>query len=389
MTMDLQLSEEHRAFRDSVERFVAAEMPKDWARDLERKEDSYPFELWDKFTEGGFHAIGIAEEYGGAGGDIMMQVLLARALSRPLAGLAWLWGITSFAGAKSIGLYGSEEQKRRFLPEIAAGRLRAAISLTEPGGGTDVLGAMRTNAEKVDGGWVINGEKIWSSQSHVADYLLLLARSDKNVQKNHHGLTLFWIPRTSAGITITPLAKLGMRSMGSCSVYLENVFVPDDLVLGEPGNAWYHMLPTLNNERLLMSAFCLGYIDGVLEDALDYAKQRKAFGRTIGQFQIIQHYIADIKIAQYQIECMLMDSAWKACNGQATVLESTVLKVAAAEASNRCADLGIQILGGMGYSAETDMQRYWRDSRLQRIGPISDEMARNIIAEQLGLPRSF
>jgi acyl-CoA dehydrogenase len=387
--MDWELPEEYRAFRDSVERFVAAEMPKDWARELERKEDSYPFDLWDKFTEGGFHAIGIAEEYGGSGGDIMMQVLLARALSRTLGGLAWLWGITSFAGGKSIGVYGTEEQKRKFLPEIAAGKLRAAIAFTEPGGGTDVLGAMQTNAVRGDGGWIINGEKIWSSQSHVADYLLLLARTDKTVEKQHQGLTLFWVPRETPGVQITPLAKLGMRSMGSCSVYLDNVFVPDELVLGKPNDAWYMLLPTLNNERLLMSAFCLGYIDGVLEDALDYAKQRKAFGRTIGQFQIIQHYIADMRIAQYSVECMLMDCARKASAGKASILESTALKVAAAELSNKCADRGIQILGGMGYSAETDMQRYWRDSRLQRIGPITDEMARNLIAEQMGLPRSF
>jgi acyl-CoA dehydrogenase len=387
--MDLELSDEHRAFREMAERFVAAEMPKAWARELERQEESYPFELWDKFTKGGFHGIGIAEEYGGMGGDFITQVLLARALARTLGGLAWLWGITSFAGAKSIGIYGNEEQKRRFLPEIAAGRLRAAISFTEPDGGTDVLGAMRTVAVKVSGGWTINGQKMWSSQSHVADYLLVLARTNKNPEKNHRGLTLFWVPRETPGIRITPLSKLGMRSMGSCSVFFENVFVPDELLLGEPNQAWYMLLPTLNNERLLMSAFCLGYIDGVLEDALEYALQRKAFGRPIGQFQAIQHYIADIKIAQYQIECMLMDCAWKSTVGKASIVESTALKVAAAEQSNKCADMGIQILGGMGYSAETDMQRYWRDSRLQRIGPITDEMARNIIAEQLGLPRSF
>jgi acyl-CoA dehydrogenase len=387
--MASELSQEHCAFREMVERFVAAEMPKAWARELERQEDKYPFALWDKFTKGGFHGIGISEEYGGSGGDLIMQVILARALARPLGGLAWLWGITSFAGAKSIGIYGSDQQKQRFLPEIAAGRLRAAIAFTEPGGGTDVLGAMRTTARKVAGGWEINGEKMWSSQSHVADYLLLLARTNKNVEKNHRGLTLFWVPRTAQGVQITPLAKLGMRAMGSCSVYLKDVFVSDDLVLGEPNQAWYMLLPTLNNERLLMSAFCLGYIDGILEDALDYAKQRKAFGRPIGQFQAIQHYIADMKIAQYQIESMLMDCAWKNSVGKGSIVENTALKVASAELSNKCADMGIQVLGGMGYSADTDMQRYWRDSRLQRIGPISDEMARNIIAEQLGLPRSF
>ena len=387
--MDLDLSDEHRAFRDMAERFVAAEMPKDWARDLEKDEDAYPFALWDKFTEGGFHGLGIAEEYGGLGGDVLMQMILARALSRTLGGLAWIWGITSFAGVKSIGLYGTEAQKRRFLPDIAAGRLRAAISFTEPGGGTDVLGAMRTTADKVEGGWKINGEKIWSSSAHVADYLLLLARSKKDVEKNHQGLTLFWVPRKSEGIEVTTLPKLGMRSMGSCTVRLTDVFVPDDLVLAEPHKAWYTLLPTLNNERMVVSAFCLGIIDGVLEDALDYARQRKAFGKAIGQFQSIQHYIADIKMAQYQVECMLIDSARKIMVGKESTIETTALKVIASEQCNRCADLGIQILGGMGYSSETDMQRYWRDSRLWRIGPITNEMARNVIAEQLGLPRSF
>jgi len=383
------LSEEHEAFRDMIRRFVDAEIPKDWARELEKDEHNYPFALWDKFTEVGLHGLGIAEEYGGQGGDVLMQMLLARELSRTLGGLAWIWGITSFAGVKSIGLYGSEEQKRRFLPDIAAGKLRAAIAFTEPSGGTDLLGGLRTNATEVDGGWRISGEKIWSSSAHVADYLLLLARTDKNVEKPHQGLTLFWIPAKSDGVAITPLAKLGMRSMGSCTVHLEDVFVPDDLVLGEPHKAWYTLLPTLNNERIMVSAFCLGIIDGVLEDALDYARERKAFGKPIGQMQAIQHYIADIRIAQYQVETMLMDCAAKMVAGHPAVMETTILKVVASEAANKAADTGIQILGGMGYSAETDMQRYWRDSRLWRIGPITNEMARNSLAEQLGLPRSF
>ncbi|HEY9091337.1 acyl-CoA dehydrogenase family protein [Parasphingorhabdus sp.] len=388
-SMNLELPEEHRAFKDMVDSFVAAELPKDWARELERKEHEYPFELWDKFTKAGFHGLGIDEEYGGIGGDILMQMTLARSLARTLGGLAWIWGLTSFAGVKSIGLYGTEEQKRKFLPEIAAGKLRAAISFTEPGGGTDVLGALRTTATQVEGGWKINGEKIWSSSAHVADYLLVLARSDKNVEKNHHGVTLFWVPAKSDGITCTELAKLGMRSMGSCSVHFDDVFVPDNLVLGEPNNAWRTLLPTLNNERMMVSAFCLGVIDGVLEDALDYAKTRKAYNRPIGQFQAIQHMIADIRIAQYQVETMLIDCAWKLSVGRDQLDEVTALKVVASEQANKCADLGIQILGGMGYSAETDMQRYWRDSRLWRIGPITNEMARNVIGECMGLPRSF
>jgi len=387
--LNFELSDEHQAFRDMVHKWVDKEVPKSWARELEKDEHNYPFALWEKFTEAGFHGIGIDERYGGQGGDVIMQMILGRELARSLGGLAWIWGITSFAGSKSIGVYGTSAQKERFLPLIASGKLRAAIAFTEPGGGTDVLGALRTEGVRADGGWVINGEKIWSSSAHVADYLLVLARTDKNVAKRHQGVSLFWLPAKSPGVKITPLPKLGMRSMGSCAVHFENTFVPDELVMGEAGKAWYTLLPTLNNERIMVGAFCLGVLDGVQEDALEYMKQRKAFGKTIGEFQILQHYVADMAMWRQSVELMLMYAADLQSKGKPCHMESSMLKVMASEYAVQGADLGIQILGGMGYSAETDMQRYWRDARLWRIGPITNEMARNGIAEGLGLPRSF
>lgn len=387
--MDFTFTEEQTAFRDMIRRWVDAEVPKSLSRELEAKEKEYPFILWEKFREAGFFGIGIDEEYGGQGGDVLIQMIFARELARSLGGLLWVWGLTSFAGAKSIGVYGTEEQKRRFLPEIAAGNCRVSIGFTEPGGGTDVLGAMRTSATRTEGGWLISGEKMWSSASHVADYILLLARTDKNVEKRHQGLTLFFVPVKSEGITNTPLAKLGMRAIGSSTVHFDNVFVPDDLVLGEPGRAWYTLLPTLNNERIMVGAQCLGAIDGVLEDALDYMKQRKAFGKPIGQFQVLQHYVADIASWKMQVELLLHHTAWLQSTGQECGVQANMLKMVASEYAVKAADLGIQILGGMGYSAETDMQRYWRDHRILRITPISNEMVRNSIAESLGLPRSF
>lgn len=387
--MDFSLNEEQLAFQDSVRRWVNAEVPKKWARDIERANEDYPYELWDKLAKAGFHGIGIPEEYGGQGGDVLTQVIFAREAARTLAGLLWAWGTTSFAGVNSINRYGTPEQKRRFLPDIAAGRCRVSISFTEPGGGTDVLGAMRTTAERGDGGWIVNGEKIWSTGAAAADYLLLLVRTDKNVEKRHHGLTLLFVPAKAPGVTAFKLDKLGMRGVASYRVQYQNVFVPDDLVLGEPGNAWYKVLPTLNNERILIGAQCLGVIDGVLEDAIEYSKQRHAFGRPIGQYQVIQHYIADIATSQQTIELLLYYAAWRQTSGLDCGLQSNMLKMAASEAACKAADHGIQILGGMGYSAETDMQRYWRDERILRIGPITNEMVRNSIAESLGLPRSY
>jgi alkylation response protein AidB-like acyl-CoA dehydrogenase len=284
---------------------------------------------------------------------------------------------------------GSDEQKARFLPRIAAGELRFSIGFSEPGGGTDVLGGMRSFAKRVDGGWLVSGNKTWSTSAHVADYILLLARTDRDVAKRHQGLSLFLLPTKAEGVSISELSKLGMRAIGSCDIGMDDVFVPDELVLGEPGTAWYQLLPTLNNERTLVSSFCLGILDGILEDALAYVQERHAFGKPIGQFQILQHYIADIAIQRKQIELMVYNAAWMQNEGIPAHMETTMVKVAASEAAVAAADKGIQILGGMGYSAETDMQRYWRDARLWPIGPITNEMARNTIAEQLGLPRSF
>ncbi|CCW19826.1 putative acyl-CoA dehydrogenase [Sphingobium indicum BiD32] len=387
--MDFSLTEEQEAFRQMVRRWVDAEAPKDLMRRLEADEENYPFPLWDKLKEQGFFGIGIDEDYGGQGGDVMTQMIFARELARTAGGLIWTWGVTSFAGAKSVGLYGTPEQKNRWLVPMAQGDLRVAISVTEPDGGTDVLGAMKTHAVKVDGGWKVNGAKMWTTGAKVADRLLLLARTDKDVVKRHQGLTLFFADAKSPGITATLLPKLGMRAMGSCSVTFDDVFIPDEDVLGTPGEAWYMMLPTLNNERIMVGAQCLGAIDGVLEDALTYMKQRKAFGDIIGRFQILQHYIADIATMQKTTELLLNYVATMQATSQTCGVEANMLKMVATENAVKAADLGIQIMGGMGYSAETDMQRYWRDHRILRMTPISNEMVRNSIAESLGLPRSY
>ncbi|MDY0070016.1 MAG: acyl-CoA dehydrogenase family protein [Porticoccaceae bacterium] len=387
--MDFELNEEQRAFRDVIRRWVNAECPKDWMRELEKDEENYPLALWDKIAEQGFFGIGIPEEWGGLGGDVVMQMIFAREFARTAGGLLWVWGLTSFGGAKTISLVGTDEQKQRWLPAMAEGKLRVSLSMTEPDGGTDVLGAMKTVARKVDGGWILNGAKMWTTAAKVADRLLVLARTDKNVEKKHQGLTMFFVDAKTPGITASLLPKLGMRAMGSCEVHYEDVFVPDEDVLGEPGKAWYSMLPTLNNERIMVGAQCLGAIDGVLEDAVQYMKERKAFGKIIGQFQILQHYVADIATWQQTTELLLYYVATLQSQGKECGVQANMLKMVATENACKAADLGIQILGGMGYSAETDMQRYWRDHRILRMTPISNEMVRNSIAESLGLPRSF
>jgi acyl-CoA dehydrogenase len=385
--MSFDFTDEQRLFRQSVRDFVERECPKERARAWEQSEE-FPWELWEALTKAGLHGVGVAEEYGGQGGDIIDQMIVAEQLARNLAGLTWAWGITSFSGAKSVGLYGTQAQKRAIIPDMVAGRRMFAIALTEPGGGTDVLGQMRTRAQKVDGGWRVSGTKIWSTCAHVADTLLLVARTNEG-EKPSRGITVFLCDAKGEGVRATPIPKLGMRCIGSCEVQLDDVFIPDENVLGEVDEGWKQLVGTLNNERIMVAALCCGILEGVLEDAVRYASDRVAFSKPIGQFQALQHGIANIHMDLETSRLHTYRAAWLQAQGRPCGVESTMAKCLASEAAVRAADFGIQLLGGYGYALEFDMQRYWRDARLYRIGPISNEMSRNYIGESLGLPRSF
>ncbi|MCP3974190.1 MAG: acyl-CoA/acyl-ACP dehydrogenase [bacterium] len=388
--MNFAYSEEQELFRKTVRQWVDDKMPKDYANELEQREHEYPHELWDLFTEAGFHGVGVDEKYGGQGGDIVTQMILMREIARSLAGLAWVWGISSFSGAKSVGMFGSEEQKHRFLPQLANGEIKFAIAYTEPDGGTDLLGAMKTKAVKDGDGWRISGQKIWCTAAHVSDYLMLIARTDDNPERPSLGTTVFLVPtKDQEGIETRQIPKIGMRAVGSCEVFLDNVWCPDENVLGDVGRGFHQSLATLNNERIMLSALCCGIIDGAMETAVEYIQQREAFGKTLGQFQSIQHFVADMKIMQMEAELITFNAAWRQQQGLDCGIESNAAKVVASENAGKVADLAMQMHGGMGYAYETNPQRYWRDARLYRIGPIANEMARNSIAEMMGLPRSF
>jgi alkylation response protein AidB-like acyl-CoA dehydrogenase len=263
-----------------------------------------------------------------------------------------------------------------------------AISLTEPGGGTDALSAMQTRARRVDGGWVVNGTKIWSTLAHAADRLFLVARTSDS-EKSTQGVTVFLCDAKAAGVTATPIPKLGMRSLGSCEVAFEDVFIPDEDVLGEVDRGWRILAETLNSERIMNGANCTGALAGVLEDMVAYAKERTAFGKPIGQFQAVQHMIADTYAGLEISRLVTYRAAWLQANGRPCGVESTMAKLVASEHCFAGADRGMQVLGGYGYAMEYDMQRYWRDMRLYRVAPINNEMCRNFLAESLGLPRSF
>jgi acyl-CoA dehydrogenase len=386
--LSFEFTDEQQMFRQTMRELVEKEFPKSYCREVEARGE-FPWDLWEKISSHGLHGIGVPEEYGGQGGGVMELVIVAEELSRTLAGLLWIWGVTSFAGAKSILGYGTEEQKRDILPRLVEGKQMFSISLTEPDGGTDVLGAMKTRAKRVDGGWVVNGAKIWSTMAHVADTLLLVARTKDDVTRSSDGLTVFLCDAKSEGITARTIPKLGMRAIGSCEVQFDDVFIPDEHVLGEVHGGWRQLVASLNSERIMVAADCCGALEGILEDMVRYAQERRAFGKPLGQLQVLQHMIADTQMGLETARLHTYRSAWLQAMGRPCGVESTMAKIVASEACVAGADRGIQIMGGYGYALEFDMQRYWRDMRLYRIAPISNEMGRNFIGESLGLPRSF
>jgi acyl-CoA dehydrogenase len=384
--LDFEFSEEQQLFRATVREFVDRDLSKAYCTEVEEGE-KFPWEMWRKLVDAGFTGVGIDEAYGGQGGGIIEQVILDEELSRSMAGLYWMLGIPLF-DCKAIMAVGG--RKRCFCSSLptAAGDMTWAISLTEPDGGTDVFGAMKTRAKRVDGGWIVNGTKIWSTMAHVADRLFLVARTGEG-KRPHEGVSVFLCDAKAEGVTATPIPKLGMRALGSCEVVFDDVFIADEDVLGEVDRGWIVLAETLNSERIMNGANCSGALAGVLELMVDYVQERHAFGKPIGQMQAVQHMIADTYAGLETSKLLTYRAAWLQSLGKPCGVESTMAKLIASEQCFAGADRGMQVMGGYGYATEYDMQRYWRDMRLYRVAPINNEMGRNFLAESLGLPRSF
>jgi acyl-CoA dehydrogenase len=387
--VDFEFDEELRTIQEWAREFGERACPRAYIRQLD-DEAKFPYELYQKMADAGFTAISAPEEFGGNGGEIMMQTVVCEELSYAMQGIAMSWFTTSCFGIQSVGAHGTDDQKKRLIPGICDGSVRFSISITEPGGGTDVLGHLRTHAEKVDRGWLVNGAKVWTTGADAATHLLLLARTAPVVDgKKHKGVTSFLVPKDQPGIQMEPIRTIGLRAIDSFTIGYDDVFVSDEDVLGEPGEGWKVMTHTLNNERILTAAMCVGIARAAFDDALAYAKEREAFGSPIGKNQSIANYLVDMRVNIEQARLLTYRAAWLQSKGLPCGPESTMATMVASKMVSKVADDGIQILGGYGYSMEYDMQRYWRDTRQLRIGPISNEMAANYLASTMGLPKSY
>jgi alkylation response protein AidB-like acyl-CoA dehydrogenase len=386
--VDFELTTDQKQLRDAVRDFCRRECPRELLQEWDEK-GIFPQEHWHKLSQLGVLGIPFGEDYGGYGGNIIDEVLVVEELARGPNPLCNAFITTVSFGAYSILNAGSETQRRTLLPQVAKGELHLALALTEADGGTDILTSIRTKAERVAGGWKLNGEKVFVSGALESQAILVVARSEENPPKRTGAFTIFLVPSSSEGMEIRPQAKVGNRVPHSCLVHLDNVRLPDGAVLGKVGGGFHQIMATLNNERILIAAQCLGYGRGALEDAVDYAKNRHAFGRPIGQFQSVQHMLAETAMELEMAMLMTFKAAWLQSCGLPCAVESSTAKWAASEAACRAAERGMQVMGGHGYMMEHAMQRYWRDSRLYTFSPITNEMVKNVVGESLGLPRSY
>ncbi len=352
----------------------------------------YPQEFLDAFAEAGWLGIAIPEAYGGAGLGTLEACLLLHEICASGAGTSGASPVHfSIFPPMPIIKYGSDEQKQSYLPKIASGEMTLGFSITEPDAGTDTT-RIATFAARDGDDYVISGKKVWSSNLKHADRTLILVRTEayETVERKTLGMSLFFLDLKSEGITIREIEKLGRHSVDSNELFLDNVRVPASDLVGEEGQGFYHLLSGLNPERLLVAAEAVGIGRAGLDLGIRYAKERIVFNRPIGQNQGIQFPLADAYTKLEVAFLMVMKGAWLFDNDQPCGEEANIAKIRAADAGFEACDVSLQTHGGMGYATEYHIERLWREVRLFKIAPISQEMALNYVGEHvLGLPRSY
>ena len=378
--MDFAFTQEQDAFRQSIREFMKRECPPELARRLDENEE-YPFELYQKMARLGWLGLPFPEQYGGQGGSPIDVAILVEELSRGMLAAAQVFGAVIYVGGP-INKIGSEDQRRKFLPPIIEGKLQLALGLTEPGSGSDAA-ALRTKAVRKGDKYLVTGSKIFCSRAHIADYILVAARTDPDAPK-HKGISLFLVPAMQKGVQASLIKKLGVKAIGTCEVAFDEAEVPAENLLGEENRGWEHLTQCLALERFYMAAMCTGGLAAVLDAASKYAEEREQFGKPIASFQAIRHKLADMYLDLQASRLLTYQAAWLAAHGRAGGLEGSAAKVFTSEAYMRAAHQGMQIMGGYGYMMEFEMQRHFRDAKLMEIGGGTSEIHRTIIGSRIG-----
>jgi acyl-CoA dehydrogenase len=385
--MDFTHADEIADIRDAV-RSLCAAFPGEYWRGLEP--DRYPEEFVAELTRNGWLAALIPEEYGGAG----LPIGAASAILEEICASG------GNAGACHAQMYvmgtllrhGSEQQKASWLPQIASGELRLqAFGVTEPGAGSDTT-SITTRAKRVDDGWVVDGQKIWTSRAEHSDLMILLARTTprSEVEKKTDGLSVFLVDMRDRGdeLTIRPIKT--MMNHATTEVFIDGLKLPADALIGEQGRGFRYILDGMNAERILIAAECIGDGRFFLDRASAYASERSVFGRPIGANQGVQFPLARAYMALQAADLMRWKAAWLFDAGKPSAAEGNMAKFLASEASWQAANAALDAHGGFGFAEEYDIERKFRETRLYQVAPISNNLVQAYVGQHvLGLPRSY
>jgi alkylation response protein AidB-like acyl-CoA dehydrogenase len=378
--MDFELTDEHRQLRAGLRDFFEREASIEVVARHDRDEE-FNTDLYRKIAQLGLCGLAFGEEYGGSDADQISICIAVEEVARATAALAYAWLPTATFCAKGLARFGTDEQKKEILPRIAAGEVRMAMGLTEPEAGSD-LTHLSTRATRDGRDFVVRGQKVFTTGADTADYIFAFVRTDTSASASK-GLSVVLIPRDAAGVTVRPLRKLAGQATHTCEVFLDDVRVPEANLVGELGNGSRIIFELMNGERIYVGAEGTGLGQGALDMALKYAKERSQFGKPIIEHQAVAHMLADMAMDVQTSRLITYHAAWKLQQGLDCTLEASMAKVHGSEAGTRCANRGMQILGGYSYMVEYGMERYWRETKLYEIAGGTNQIMRNVIARQL------
>jgi acyl-CoA dehydrogenase len=375
-------TDEHEQLRESIRRFVAKELrphATEW-------EDArwFPNEVFTRMAELGFLGLKYPEEYGGEGGDYVHEAVLNEELARcGSGGLAAGIGAHLEIATPPVWKFGTEEQKQRFLVPAIRGEKIGALGITEPDAGSDVAG-IKTYAKPVDGGYVVNGAKTFITNGVRADFVVTAVKTTE--EGGHQGISFLLIEKGMDGFSVSKkLEKMGWHASDTGELAFQDVFVPDENLLGEENKGFYLIMANFQWERLLMALGAVGSMGALIERSVDYLNERTAFGRPIGKFQALRHKLAEMAVKHETSRALTYHALRLFADGQDAIQEVTKAKLHSQRAAFEVADDAIQLHGGAGYMKEYEVERAARDTRLGPIGGGTDEIMKEILGKQLGL----
>jgi alkylation response protein AidB-like acyl-CoA dehydrogenase len=373
--MDFQLSDEQKLIAETAREFADREiLPR--VRDNDRA-GRFDRELARKMGEVGYLGAPVAEEYGGRGLDYIGYGLIVEQIGRADSSARTVVSVVTSLVGGSIERWGTEEQKREWLPRLCSGEALGCFGLTEPDTGSDAAN-LRTRATKTDGGWSISGQKMWISLANFSEVALIFAQTDP--EKKHRGLACFLVPTDSEGFSTQEIhGKLGLRSSDTAAISLDEVEVPDEAMLGAIGDGFKVAMSALDNGRYSVAAGCVGICDGCVDASVEYSKERKQFGVPLARFQLVQEMIADMILKRDASRMLVYRAGLLKDEGAPNTMETSVAKLYATESAVECANLAIQVHGGSGYVDDYPVERYLRDARVTTLYEGTSQIQKLII----------